>query len=72
MNSIDEIEALLIKNIESKAFKCVQNLADDIPEDKAKENGEYMLGYMDGLSDLCDTLKGTIHKWTEGAKGNVR
>lgn len=72
MNSIDEIEALLIKNIESKAFKCVQNLAADIPAGEEQEHGDYVLGYLDGLSDLCDTLKGTIHKWTEGAKGNVR
>lgn len=69
MNSIDEIEALIIKNIKSKAFDCVQNLAEDIPAGDAKDNGEYMLGYMDGLSDLCDTLKETIHKWVEGAKG---
>lgn len=69
MNSIDEIEALLIKNINSKAFDCVKNLAGDIPAGDAKDNGEYMLGYMDGLSDLTDTLKETIHKWAEGAKG---
>lgn len=37
MNSIDEIEALLIKNIKSKAFDCVQNLAGDIPAGDAKK-----------------------------------
>lgn len=68
MNSIDEIEALLIKNIKSKAFDCVQNLAR-YSSRRRKENGEYMLGYMDGLSDLTDTLKETIHKWAERAKG---
>lgn len=68
MNSIDEIEALLIRNIESKAFKCVQNLAADIPVGDAKDNGEYMLGYMDGVSDLCDTLKETIYDWINRAK----
>lgn len=68
MNSIDEIEGLLIKNIKSKAFDCVQNLAEDIPAGDAKDNGEYMLGYMDGLSDLCDTLKEAICKWADKAR----
>ena len=68
MNSVDEIEALLIRNIESKSFKCVQNLAADIPAGDAKDNGEYMLGYLDGVSDLCDTLKETIYDWIKRAK----
>lgn len=69
MNSIDEIEALLIRNIKSKSFECVQNLAADIPAGEAKDNGEYMLGYLDGVSDLCDTLKETIYDWVNRAKG---
>lgn len=72
MSSIDEIEALLIKNVKSKAFECVQNLTGDIPAGDAKDNGEYMLGYLDGLSDLSDTLKETIHKAFREAKENVR
>lgn len=72
MSDIDEIEALLIKNVESKAFKSMQNLAEDIPAGDAKDKGEYMLGYMDGLSDLCDTIKDTIHKAFREAKENVR
>lgn len=68
MNLIDEIEALLIKNVKSKAFECVQNLAADIPAGDAKDNGEYMLGYLDGTSDLCDTLKTTIHEAFREAK----
>lgn len=68
MNSIDEIKSLLIRNIESKSFECVQNLAADIPAGDAKDNGEYMLGYLDGVSDLCDTLKDTIYDWINRAK----
>lgn len=68
MNSIDEVKALLIRNIESKSFECVQNLAADIPAGDAKDNGEYMLGYLDGVSDLCDTLKDTIYDWINRAK----
>lgn len=68
MNSIDEIESLLIRNIKSKSFECVQNLAADIPAGDAKDNGEYMLGYLDGVSDLCDTLKDTIYDWINRAK----
>lgn len=36
MNSIDEVKALLIRNIESKSFECVQNLAADIPAGDAR------------------------------------
>ena len=68
MNSIEEVKALLIRNIESKSFKCIQNLASDIPAGDAKDNAEYMLGYMDGVSDLCDTLKETIYDWIKRAK----
>lgn len=68
MNSIDEIETLLIRNIKSESFECVQNLAADIPAGDAKDNGEYMLGYLDGVSDLCDTLKETIYDWVNRAK----
>lgn len=72
MSDIDEIEASLIKNVESKAFKCVQNVAAEIPVGKEEENGKYVVGYLDGLSDLCDTLKDTIREAFREAKKDVR
>lgn len=62
ISKLDEIEGLLIKDIESKAFKCTQNLTEDIPFGEEEKNGKYVVGYLDGLSDLCNTLKKEIHE----------
>lgn len=58
--SFDSKEALAI--IESAAYNVIAEMAEQSKIEDAEKEGKYNLGYTDGASNLCESLKAKIRE----------
>lgn len=59
--TLDHTELLAI--LEGAAYRSITDNANNTEIKDAEKNGEYNLGYIDGVIELCEDLKANVKKY---------
>lgn len=59
----------ILKEMESAAYNVISLMASESKLENAQQEGQYNLGYIDGVSDLCENLKAVVKRIVDEKEG---